>query len=813
MNEIFSFGIWLRLRRRGLDLTQTELAERVGCSESTIRKIEADILHPSRAMAQRLAQCLELPEDERAAFLRSARAESSVDQLPAPSQIDLASSPALPQNRQTNLPLPTTSFVGRAEERAELAGFISSQRLITITGVGGSGKTRLALEVARERLPTVADGAWLVDLAVLHDPDLVAQTIMRSLRIREVAGDTLLDTLCHALRDKHALVVLDNCEHVVAACAEVVHGLLSQCPQLHLLATSREPLNLLGEQLYPIPPLVTPPADPARPLPLADLLAIESVQLFCDRTRAVQPRFTLTPANAHMIGEICRHLDGLPLAIELAAVHMRRLPLQNLRERLVEPLMLLVNGPRDLPPRHQTLRTTIDWSYQLLTAAEQQFFNRLSIFVGGWTIPAAEALRDHADADWYADLALGSLLDKHLVREVEGCEGEPRFAMLTTLQAYAFEQLKLSGELEMIRERYAAYFLELVERAEQELAGGQETSWIERLAVDHENLRAVLAWAFAGESAAQLEIGLRLCGVLWRFWWIRGYVQEGQSWLDLALTRLAYAQPRHAARIWYGSGILARVRGDVAAARRYFSESLQLWKQQQDQPGIAQTLNSLGVLAFNQSEYHQARTLFEESLVLYQALDDHKHVALIFNNLGNIAYKQGDLERATERYQAGLRLLEQNGAQPSTVALIKANLGDIARLCKHYSQAACLLHEGVLIYLEQNDVENILFCLNNIVDIAVDLRQNELAAQLLGAADALYQRSGVAKLPEIVECCRRQTAAIRGLAGDEAFTVAWSTGHVASLEPLIAHAMQRMIQEADQGGYDERRHESTRCCG
>ncbi|HEY0735743.1 MAG TPA: tetratricopeptide repeat protein [Herpetosiphonaceae bacterium] len=798
MHEIFSFGIWLRLRRRGLDLTQTQLAERVGCSESTIRKIEADILHPSRPMAQRLAQCLDLPEEEHATFLRAARAESSVDRLPAPAHIEPASPPALPQHRRSNLPLQTTSFVGRATERAELAGFVSSQRLITITGVGGSGKTRLALEVAMDLLPTFADGVWLVDLAVLHDPDLVAQTMMRSLRIREVAGDTL----CHALRDKHALVVLDNCEHVVAACAEVVHGLLSQCPQMHLLATSREPLNLLGEQLYPIPPLVTPPADPAPPL--AELLAIESVQLFCERTRAVQPRFTLTPANAHMIGEICRHLDGLPLAIELAAVHMRRLPLQNLRERLVEPLLLLVNGPRNLPLRHQTLRTTIDWSYQLLTADEQQFFNRLSIFVGGWTIPAAEALRDQADADLPADLALGSLLDKHLVREVEGCEGEPRFAMLTTLQAYAFEQLELSGKIEAIRGRHAAYFLDLVERAEEELAGGQETSWIEHLAVDHENLRAVLAWAFADENAAQIEIGLRLCGVLWRFWWIRGYVQEGQSWLDLALTRLDYAQPRQAAKIWYGSGILARVRGDMAAARRYFTASLQLWKQQQDQPGIAQALNSLGVLAFNQSEYDRARTLFEESLVLYQALDDHKHVALILNNLGNIAYKQGDLERATERYQGGLSLLQQNGAQPSTVALIKANLGDIARLCKQYSQAARLLHEGVLIYLEHNDVENILFCLNNIVDIAVDLRQNDLAAQLLGAADALYQRSGVAKLPEIVECCQRQTVAIRGLLGDDAFTAAWSTGHVASLEPLIAHAMQRMIQEADTGGYDER---------
>ena len=793
MNETFSFGIWLRLRRRGLDLTQTELAERVGCSESTIRKIEADMLRPSREMSQRLAQCLELPQEQRTAFLRAARAETSVDRLPAPAQIDPASAPVLLPNRRSNLPLPTTSFIGRTHERAELASFVMSRRLVTITGVGGSGKTRLALEVAGDLLSSFADGVWLVELGAQLDPELLTHTIAQSLSIREIAGEELATTLCNALCDKHALVVLDNCEHVVAASAEVTNALLRSCPQLQLLATSREALNLLGEQLYPIPPLVTPSDDPAQPL--AELVSVESVQLFCERTRAVQPRFVLSPANAPLIAAICRDLDGLPLAIELAAVHMRRLPLQSLRERLAQPLMLLVNGPRNLPLRHQTLRTTIEWSYRLLNGDEQRLFSWLGIFVGGWTIPAAQALRDLDDGCLPVDLALAELLDKHLVRLVECVGGEPRFAMLSTLQAYALEQLALSGEIEAVRGRHAAYYLDLVEQAEEELVGTQETPWLGRLATEHENLRTVLAWAFAGDDRSRIAVGLRLCGVLWRFWWIRGYVREGRRWLDLALSRLLDAPPPLAAKLLYGSGFLARTRGDLAAAEDYFARSLQIWQEQQDQAGIAHALNSLGVLAFTQSNYDRARMLFEESLLLYQALADRKRVALVFNNLGNIAYKQGDLEQATARYQDGLELLEQIGAQPSTVALIKVNLGDIARLCQHYGRAARLLHEGVMIYLAHNDIENILFCLNNIVDIAVDLQQNELGAQLLGAADVLYARSGVAKLPAIAACSERQTATLRGVLGADLFAASWAAGQEAPLEPLIAHAMHTMIKE------------------
>ncbi|MBV9787984.1 MAG: tetratricopeptide repeat protein [Chloroflexi bacterium] len=802
MSEVFSFGLWLRLRRRSLDLTQTELAERVSCSESTIRKIEADVLRPSREMSQRLAQCLALPSEEHAAFLRVARAEAAVDGLPVPSQLPAAALSSSSRSPRSNLPLSTTSFIGRTQERADLAGFVAAQRLVTITGVGGSGKTRLALEVANDLLATFSDGVWLVELALLHDPDLVTQTIARSLGIAEVAGEPLATTLCHALHGKRVLIVLDNCEHLIDACAELAHELLRQCSGIHLLTTSREALNLLGEQLYPIPPLVTPLTGPAQSLD--DLMNVESVRLFCERTRAVQPRFALTAANAKIIAEICRKMDGLPLAIELAAVHMRRLPLNSLRERLDQPLTLLVAGPRDLPPRQQTLRTTIDWSYQLLSAQEQRLFNRLGIFVGGWTIPAAQALFDQADKAVSVDLVLAALLDKNLIHLIEDVEGTPRFVMLVTLQAYAIEQLELSGEIEAIRERHAAYYLNLIEHAEALLVGVHETPWLSRLATEHENLRAVLSWAFAGEDSARITIALRLCGVLWRFWWVRGYVHEGKCWLDLALSRLAHAQPPLVAKIMYGSGFLARTGGDLAAAERYFTQSLQLWKEQQDQAGIAHALNSLGVLAFNQYSYDQARALFEESLVLYQALADHKRVAMVLNNLGNIAYKQGDLERTTQRYEAALRLLEQTGAQPSAVALIKANLGDTARLRGQYSQAVCLLYEGVMIYLEHNDVENTLFCLNNIVDIAVDLQQDELGAQLLGAADALYAQSGVAKLPEIVPCYERQSATLRDRLGAAAFIAAWSEGHAAQLEPLIARAMQMMLQEADKGEYHER---------
>lgn len=795
MEEIFSFGIWLRRRRKALDLTQAELAHRVGCATITIRRIEADDLRPSLEIAERLATCLAIPQAERNAFMGAARAERPVDTLSQPGSLPLEkSSDEQASVRRTNVPFPFTNFVGRANERAELGDLILSKRLVTLTGMGGSGKTRLALQLSSDALESFADGVWFVDLSPIRDGSFVAQAIANALDLRKIAEREMLATVCAHLQSKHVLLILDNCEHLLAACATIADDLLRHCPQLHLLVTSREALYLLGEQLYPIPPLATPTVQDADSLD--DLIQVESMRLFYERARAVQPKFVVTDANAQAIAEICRRLDGLPLAIELAAVHVRRFSAQVLLERLDEPLAVLVGGPRNLPARQQTLRTTIDWSYRLLDDDERRLFARLGIFVGGWTLQAAKAVCNSAgDLALPLEAGLASLLDKSLIRQIEGWDGSERFTMLETLQSYALERLIASGEAEQAHWHHAGYYLSLAEEAEGALAEGMATDWIRQLDQEYENLRAALSWAFEDATTARTERALRLSSALWRFWWIRGYVYEALRWLDRALARPEVAgYPHLCANLWYGSGVLTRMQGDLHQASVYLNESLQLWKALNDRYRIALTLNSLGVVLFNQSEYDRARKFFEESLVLYQELGETNRVALALNNLGNVAFNQGNLERAATQYHEAMRLIEGSDANKRTIALLKMNLGEIARLRKEYTQAATLLHEGALVHLALNDIENILSCLNNIVEIAIDQDQNVLAAQVLGAADALYEQSGAARSPVEVQDYERQVAAARHRLPTAAFELAWSQGRSATLAELITDAIHSILQ-------------------
>lgn len=797
MEEIFSFGIWLRRRRKALDLTQAELAQRVPCATITIRRIEADDLRPSLEIAERLAACLAIREADRSAFLAAARAERPVDTLPSPGTALLEKSPDEQLSaRRTNVPFPFTNFVGRSTERGELTGLILANRLVTLTGMGGSGKTRLALQLSSDALAGFADGIWFVDLSPIRDGAFVAQAIANALELRNLAEREMTAAVCAQLQSRHLLLILDNCEHLLAACAAIATELLGRCPQLHLLVTSREALYLLGEQVYPIPPLATPPLHDADSLD--DLLRVESVRLFYERARAVQPKFAITHANAHAIAEICRRLDGLPLAIELAAVHVRRFTAQSLLERLDEPLAVLVDGPRNLPTRQQTLRTTIDWSYRLLDDDERRLFARLGIFVGGWTLPAAKAVCNRAeDLDLPLEAGLASLLDKSLIRQAEGWDGNERFTMLETLQSYALERLVAKDEAEQLHWDHAEYYLSLAEQAEDVLAEDVATDWIKRLDQEYENLRAALTWAFEGVEEARIERGLRLSSALWRFWWIRGYVYEGLRWLNRALEQPAVNRyPQVCANLWYGSGVLMRMHGDLAQASVYLNESLQLWKALNDRYRIALTLNSLGVVLFNQSEYDRASEFFGEGLLLYQELGEANRVALALNNLGNVAYKQGDLERAATQYHAAMRLLEGDHANKRTIALIKTNLGEIARLHKEYTQAAMLLHEAVTLHLELNDIENILFGLNNIVEIAIDQGQNLLAAQVLGAAESLYEQSGAARSPVEAEDYDRQVAAVHHKLPGADFERAWSQGRSAVLEELITQAIHSIRQQS-----------------
>ena len=798
MDDWFSFGEWIRRRRKALDLTQTELACCAGCAVVTIRKIESDALRPSRQIAERLASCLTIPSTDQPAFLQAARAQRSVDRLGSPLAGAL-SSPAATHTRRTNVPLQLTSFVGRERELAELTQLLATNRLVTLTGIGGTGKTRLALEAANAALATFPDGGWFVELAPIGDAWLIPQAVAAVLGVPEQADRPMPATLNTALHDKQLLLILDNCEYHAASCAELINTLLISCASVRVLATSREPLHLLGEQLYPLSPLGTPSPHSLRSL--EDLMQVESVRLFCDRARAAQPRFALTPANAPAIAAICQRLDGLPLAIELAAAHIRRFPPQTLLERLCDPLAALVAGPRNLPQRHQTLRATIDWSYQLLDAHEQRFFACLGVFAGGWTMAAAEAVW-HTGADGEAVLAdaLATLLDKSLVRQFEDRNGEPRCGLLETIRAYALDQLRTNAFMETVCRRHAEYYVSFVERAEQELSGAQSSIWMDRLDQEHENLRAALSWALAAEGAdtgaPRLELALRLCGVLWRFWWVRGHLSEGRHWIEAALARPGAAAPDRRAKVLHGAGVLARAQGDLGAAETFLGEGLALWKSLGDTIGVARGLNSLGVVCFNRQEFDRALELFQESLVLYRELDDTPSIATILNNLGNIAYKQGDLQRAAAYYTEGLELLQGHHTNRQKVALIKANLGEIARGRKDYIQAVRLLHESATLYHQLNEVEGMLLCLNTMADVAIDQLYAELAAHLLGVADGLYERIGAVRSPEQANDYERQVAAARGQLSPGAFTAALSQGYSTPVDQILAQAIDEMVTQA-----------------
>lgn len=721
-----------------------------------------------------------------------------------------------------NLPLQLTSFIGREREIEEVKQWLTVTRLLTFTGMGGSGKTRLAIQVAADLIQEFPDGVYFVALAPIGEPALVAPTIAQTLGVRESAGRSILASITEYLQPKTILLVLDNFEQVIAA-APLVADLLAACRQLSILVTSREALHVRGEREYPVPPLALP--NLTQLPPLESLTEIPAVELFVERAQAVKPDFKLTNDTASAIVEICRRLDGLPLAIELAAARVRLMPPREMLTRLEHRLQFLTGGARDLPVRQQTLRNAIAWSYDLLNESEQQVFRRLSVFVGGCTLAAAEAVA--GDQNSVLD-QISSLLDKSLLREGKSANDESRFVMLELLREFGTEQLDASGETETIRQRHANYLLSLAAQGEARLEATEQIEWLKRMEQEHDNLRAALEWSKGAEGAG--ELCMRLASLLGIFWEARGHFSEGRERL-FAILALEHAQGRTAARaqlfrraaeLAYRQSDYAATRslaeasldisraigdkqgtasaliklgdamtevGDYAAASAHFEEALAMWRAANDRPGTARALINLGWAALRTGDYPLANARLEEALTLHRELKNLRGVGFALSGLGEVDARQGDYARATRLVEESLELRQQSGNKWG-VGVSLGTLGWIALRQGDLAQAVTRLAASLEVRQEIGDRSGIAWCLERLGEIALTRGQADKAARVLGAASAL--RASIGSVIDSVDQAEyaRTLAALREQLGAEQFAAAWANGSALPLRQAIEFALK-----------------------
>jgi predicted ATPase len=698
--------------------------------------------------------------------------------LLAPSTPMAASMPSQPKLpvRPTNLPTALTSFVGRTREQAEVCALLAEARLLTLTGAGGTGKTRLALQTARALVDCYADGAWLVELAALAPGDAntapVPQAVASVVGVREEPGELLTATLAAFLAPRHLLLILDNCEHLLGPCAGLAASLLAACPRLGILATSREPLGVPGEVLYPLSPLAVPRTG----MQAEDLFSNEAAALFLTRARACRPGFSATPANAAAIVQICTQLDGIPLAIELAAARVTMLPVEMIADRLHNCLQLLTGGPRTALPRQRTLRATLDWSYALLAQPERALLRRLAVFAGSWTLDAAEAVAhddepavvtagslDSAPASMpdlgpraprllsspdAPNLAQGDVLEllsglvaKSLVR-VEERSGDARYRFLEPVRQYARQAVEEAGELALLRDRQLQWCVQLAERAEPHLRGGPEQqTWLGRLEAEHDNCRAALRWAL---EQSRLGQGLRLAGALWRFWNIRGYDREGSNWLeallrveavDLASTAAARANALYAAAAF------AHALGSYERATQRADAARSLFRQLEDRPGVAKTEHLLGMLALDSGDPNSAEELFAGELLFYRAAGLTQRLATVLMNLGVVASVRGHYERAMQYYEEAADLFRSLG-DTVYVARTLANMGEAALRLDDDSRGSALYEESLRHARQCGSIVDTANALGGLADVARRSGQHERAVTFLRESVSLFLQCG-----------------------------------------------------------------------
>lgn len=684
-----------------------------------------------------------------------------------------------------NLPQQVTSFIGREKQIAEVKALLKKCRLLTLTGTGGTGKTRLGLQVAADLLDTYKDGAWFVELAALSDAALIPHAVATVFGLKDEPGEPVLKTLVEYLKSKQLLLLLDNCEHLVSACAQLADSIMRACPDVGILASSREALGIAGETTYRVPSMAFP--DPNMAKTPESLIPNEAVRLFVDRAEQVEPGFQVTTDNATALAAVCRRLDGIPLAIELAAARVRSLSVQEVNQRLDERFKLLTGGSRTALPRQQTLRSLIDWSYDLLNESERDLLNRLSVFNGGWILQAAElTCTDESVVEWDVLNLLTSLSDKSLVL-AEPRNGVTRYRLLETVRQYAHDRLVESGAQDRWRDRHMRTFLNLAESAEPHLRDAEQQVWIDRLDADHDNFVAALNWSLL--CPPENDSALRLCAALYRFWYVRGHFAEGRQWCVAALGHCSPESSAARAKALNGAGVLAFSQGDRTSARTYHDQSLEICRQLDDARGVAGSLNNLGMVAYEEADYETAQEQFEGSLKIWRELNDPWGIANSLNNLGSLASNRGDYGKAREMYEESLGIWRQLGDQWG-IANSLNNLGTAAREQGDLSAAAPLFVESLAIQKDLGDRWGIAVSLEDIASLIAMTSTSPLAPQLWGAAEALREEIGSPLLPVDRLRVDAQVAAARNAWSDDtAFNAAWAVGRATAIEKSVELAL------------------------
>jgi predicted ATPase/DNA-binding NarL/FixJ family response regulator len=682
-----------------------------------------------------------------------------------------------------NLPFQLTSLVGRQREISEVEGLLAEARLLTLTGPGGSGKTRLALAVAAEVVEDYEDGSWLVELAPLSDPELVAQAVASALSVREEPGIPLVKTLADYLAPRNVLLVMDNCEHLVQACAELTETLLRSCPDLGILATSREALGVPGETLFAVPPLSLP--DP-RHLPVVEgLLQYEAARLFVERARTVRPDFALTERNAVAVAQVCYRLDGIPLAIELAAARTKVLSVEQISGRLEGSFGMLSSGGRTAMPHHRTLRATMEWSHGLLTEEERFLFRRLAVFAGGFMLEAAESVCAGEGLEEEVLEVLSHLVDKSLVL-VEEQDGEMRYRLLETVRQYASEKLKEAGEEAEVRQCHAAYHLALAEVAEPGLKGARPVAWLERLEREHDNLRAALGWAL---ESGEAELGLRLAGTLGGFWLVRGHLSEGRHWLEAALDNRAEAPEPMRVKVLIRAGLIAREQGDYERSVALIEESLALARRLGDKVSVATALKNLGWAALLRNELERASELSQEAVSLQREMNDEGGLAQALTVLGLVTMVQRDYERAMVLHEESLPLARE--AEDDIVISLSLMAGSLAFLGRgDHRRATELCGEGLELSWRLKMTHPTASHLYIAASLAGSQGQSIRSARLWGAAESLLDTIGSMLAPVERQLYEPYIAAARARIGELAWKAAWLEGRTMSPEQAIEYALE-----------------------